>query len=187
MHPLGLSEGGKCPECGLPLADSFDPQRLILSDKNWVRKLARGISLVYLSIWIAAGGSLAVALVMGIWLGSLVTLAMILFIIIIIASLVFFLRGVALLAAKERGAHSLKKASWSKWEKRLLWLTVGLSILPVVGAAMGPGIEMSLFPMAFRVGYFCEYIAGFLFFRHLAQIACRLPDFKLSWYLRICA
>ena len=43
----GLMPSGACPECGLSIASSLDPSRLVFADPRWRHDLARAIDLLY--------------------------------------------------------------------------------------------------------------------------------------------
>jgi hypothetical protein len=62
-----LSVAGACPECGTPVGRSIHGDLLRYSDPEWVRKLARGASLILLGITIIVGGAILVliAVLMG--------------------------------------------------------------------------------------------------------------------------
>ncbi|MBM4107629.1 MAG: hypothetical protein FJ255_02275 [Phycisphaerae bacterium] len=44
----GVDARGQCPECALPIAESFDPRRLLLADRRWLRRRAIATTLTCL-------------------------------------------------------------------------------------------------------------------------------------------
>lgn len=42
----GLDPGGCCPECGLPIAESLRPERLLFADYRWLQRVAQGATVL---------------------------------------------------------------------------------------------------------------------------------------------
>ncbi len=43
----GLTAQGACPECGTPMSAALRPDRLVFSNPDWLRSVARGLGIIY--------------------------------------------------------------------------------------------------------------------------------------------
>jgi hypothetical protein len=169
----GLVADGACPECFHPVRQSVRGNALEFSDPLWLRTLARGASLVR---WGAMPPALCILLI-GLWRNPpwwLLTL--------MACSCAFVAFGLWKLTTPDPGVPDNARQALARRILRACTLT--MIVLPVgipFASAWPTALMWSYVAMTVAVGITCIVA----FFRHLRDLARRLPDAKLERETRI--
>lgn len=176
---------GACPECGHPITPSLNPSRLVFADPRWVRRVSRGMSVLYVTIPAAAIAVFAVGIVLWpyFWSGrgvgfvagqfAIATMRVVAGVVVAAASL--------RMAAREPGRHTDAKADAWRRLTQVAGIAWALTLLmrfawPAVYVPSAGGCRLVLGTLAFAL--LCGMVTGLLGL--LRRLATRLPDDRLA-------
>jgi len=165
--------GGRCPECGSPVAVSARPELLRFADPAWVATLATGVRFILWGTLVAAVVTAAGLSAFGeSLLGGLVTIA---------GGLVHFY-GAWLLTAPNPSTFGRDETLTTRKVVRLALATglVGTFLHTILVGAPLPAFVLAGLPILAVASQLAEATGEFARFRYLAFLAERVPDEHLA-------
>lgn len=168
----GLSEHGRCPECGTPIGLSLCGDLLRYSDPDWLDKVARGLTIILwmILVWIIV--SIAAGLIGGKTLVELAGLC--------VAAISFC--GVWLMTEPDPSGIGEDRDYTARRVVRI-FLIVGLC-----SHALGVSVEVNVFTgtlgtilgLSAKTGTMVSLVGEFAKFIYYEKLARRIPDDKLA-------